>query len=113
MLPFSYVLKLLPALDAWIKAGDAVERCSRCLLFLLKVHHNQIVSNESLVPIVKSLRESVLPRVTALKDAVGFNLAALRFLDYEIRSAGIRTFDDAEAVASGAGAPTKKLKLVT
>ena len=58
-------------------------------------------------------RENVLPRVTALKDAVGFNLAALRFLDLEVRSAGIRTFEDAEAVAAGAGAPTKKLKLVT
>ena len=61
----------------------------------------------------RARRESVLPRVTALKDAVGFNVAALRFLDHEIRSAGIRTFEDADAVASGAGAPTKKLKLVT
>ena len=37
VLPFAYILKLLPFLDTWIEDGKAVERCSRCLLFLLKV----------------------------------------------------------------------------
>eukprot|EP00038_Savillea_parva_P029164 m.69241 g.69241 ORF g.69241 m.69241 type:complete len:912 (+) comp8569_c0_seq2:139-2874(+) len=112
VLPFAYILKLLPFLDTWIEDGKAVERCSRCLLFLLKVHHNQIVANDNLVPVVQSLQAHVHPKVTALKDTIGFNLAALRFLDAEVKSAGIRTFEDAEAVAGGAGVATKRLKIV-
>jgi hypothetical protein len=155
----------MPFLDEWIAGGDAIERSSRCLLFLLKVrvfccsydmsgwplsrsawnnvlaprnpisyvmhdftlahtypplshapglqvHHNQLVANDEMVPVMQSLKTHVPVKVTALKDTIGFNMAALRFLEDEVKAAGIRTFEDAEAVASGAGVATKRLKLV-
>lgn len=112
VLPFAYVLKLVPFLNDWIAGGHAVEVCTRGLLFLLKVHHNQIVANEAMVEVVQALQGHVHGKVTALKDAIGFNMAALRFLEQEVKSAGIRTFEDVEAAAAGEGVPTKRLKLV-
>jgi len=44
----------------------------------------QIVSNASLIPTFDSLRTSVYPAVSKLKDQIGFNLAGLRFLKQEI-----------------------------
>lgn len=36
-LPFGNVITVLPHLDAWIKTGQAVERSTHCLLFLMQV----------------------------------------------------------------------------
>eukprot|EP00041_Stephanoeca_diplocostata_P026325 m.707758 g.707758 ORF g.707758 m.707758 type:complete len:973 (+) comp22936_c1_seq3:138-3056(+) len=89
VLPFSYAMKLLPYLDKWIKGGAAVERSTRCVLFLMTVHHNQIVSNEKMVPVLQSLRTNTLPQITQLKDTIGFNMAGLRFLQQQINEAGM------------------------
>jgi len=102
VLPFAYVTKLIPFLDAWIEKGLQTERCIRCLHLLFKIHMNQIVSNQALVPIMDSLRRKVLPGISRVKDEIGFNLAGLRFLKQEIESRGVHTFEDvAERVERG------------
>ena len=52
MLPFSYVADLLYILERLLAASGEVELVSRCLTFLLRVHHGQIVTNGVLAPIV-------------------------------------------------------------
>ena len=112
VLPFTYAIKLVPFFDQWIQASKSVERCCRCLFFLLKVHHNQITSNEMLLPTLQSLREHALPQITTLKDTIGFNLAGLNFLRQELVSSGIRNFQDVEDLAAGAKAAQKKRKMI-
>ena len=53
---------------------------SRIIFFLLKTHHHQIVANRvmrtALIPLRRSLREGLRRQ----KDTLGYNLAALRFV---------------------------------
>lgn len=87
VLPFSYVIDLLKLLDHFITNGWDVELSCRCLLFLLRVHHGQITSNQMLIPVIDRLRKVTIEKVTNLRDCVGFNLAGLQFLQQEIEQA--------------------------
>ena len=53
---------------------------SRIIFFLLKTHHHQIVANRvmrtALIPLRRNLREGLRRQ----KDTIGYNLAALRFI---------------------------------
>ena len=53
---------------------------ARIIFFLLKTHHHQIVANRvmrtALIPLRRSLREGLRRQ----KDTLGYNLAALRFV---------------------------------
>ena len=53
---------------------------SRIIFFLLKTHHHQIVANRvmrtALIPLRRSLREGLRRQ----KETLGYNLAALRFV---------------------------------
>jgi len=112
VLPFTYVMQMIPYLDNWIKKEQSVERCTRCLHLLLRIHMRQIVSNASLIPTFDSLRTSVYPAVSKLKDQIGFNLAGLRFLKQEIEVLGTHTFAQVQDVAEN-GAIKKKRKVLT
>ena len=53
---------------------------SRIIFFLLKTHHHQIVANRvmrtALIPLRRNLREGLRRQ----KETIGYNLAALRFI---------------------------------
>ncbi|XP_041353923.1 WD repeat-containing protein 3-like [Gigantopelta aegis] len=96
VLPFSYVTQLIKILDQILKAGWETELTSRCLLFLLRVHHGQLTSNQVLLPVIDRLRTHIVSRVTELRDQIGFNLAGLEFLHKQVESAGeIKFFAEA------------------
>ena len=67
VMPFSYTTQLLPLLDEFIKHGWEVELSCRCLFFLLRIHHGQITSNQSLLPIVDRLRTNTEMMVENLR----------------------------------------------
>ncbi len=65
---------------------------SRILFFLLKTHHHQIVSNRIMRTTLVALRESVRAALSRQKQTLGYNIAALRFIQrgYEAdRTAGL------------------------
>lgn len=95
VLPFSYVENLLTLIDVWMKNSWEVEKCTRCLTFLLKIHHNQITSNKVLVSTIESLKLHTRQSVLQLKDQVGFNLAGLRFLQQQLQMKDVMFFEDA------------------
>ncbi|XP_046574753.1 LOW QUALITY PROTEIN: WD repeat-containing protein 3-like [Haliotis rubra] len=96
VLPFNYVMDLLKVLDIFLQAGWEPELSCRCLLFLLRVHHGQITSSQTLLPVIDRLRSSTLSQVTQLRDQIGFNLAGLQFLQSQIeRSDEVVFFKDA------------------
>jgi U3 small nucleolar RNA-associated protein 12 len=67
VLPFSFVMDFLKLLNEWIKNGWEIELSCRCLFFLLRIHHNQIVSSKALVSVMDSLRQNTRKRVTELR----------------------------------------------
>ena len=56
MLPFSYVADLLYILERLLVNGGEVELVTRCLTFLLRVHHGQIITTGVLAPVIERLQ---------------------------------------------------------
>ena len=67
VMPFSQVTCLLHLLDIWLGNGWEVELCCRCLFFLLRVHHHQLVTNSTLLPIIDSLKQHTSQQVSQIK----------------------------------------------
>ena len=100
--------------------GQSVTLVSRIMVFLLKTHHHQIVAQRamrnSLIPLRRHLREALMRQ----KDMVGYNLAALRYMQRQADAAHSASFlenlSDAEriqALRDQAEGETKKRKRVT
>uniref|UniRef100_H3CIA2 WD repeat-containing protein 3 n=1 Tax=Tetraodon nigroviridis TaxID=99883 RepID=H3CIA2_TETNG len=92
VLPFSYVPELLKLFNAYIQQGLEVELVCRCLFFLLRIHFGQISSNQMLLTVMDQLRTNTLARVGQIRDVMGFNSAALQFLQRELESKEEVTF---------------------
>uniref|UniRef100_A0A3B3YF43 Small-subunit processome Utp12 domain-containing protein n=1 Tax=Poecilia mexicana TaxID=48701 RepID=A0A3B3YF43_9TELE len=86
VLPFPYVPELLKLFSSYIQQGLEVELVCRCLFFLLKIHFGQITSNQMLVSVIDELKTNTLSKVCQIRDVLGFNSAALQFLQREIES---------------------------
>ncbi|XP_040003879.1 WD repeat-containing protein 3 [Xiphias gladius] len=86
VLPFAYVPELLKLFGSYIQQGLEVELVCRCLFFLLKIHFGQISSNQMLLSVIDELRMNTLSKVCEIRDVLGFNSAALQFLQREIES---------------------------
>lgn len=86
VLPFPYVPDLLKLCSSYIQQGLEVELVCRCLFFLLKIHFGQISSNQMMLSVIDELRTNTLSKVQEIRDMMGFNHAALLFLQREIES---------------------------
>jgi len=84
VLPFSNVIQFFDYLNEWIIEGKDIELNCRCLFFLLKSHHNQLIANKSIVKVLNSLRKNTRIQLQQFKDIVGFNHAALNYLKKNI-----------------------------
>jgi len=97
LLPFYHVTSLLRFATTLIARGKRVELCSQCVFFLLRLHHAQITASHELLPVVDTLLRETRKRLQRQKDAIGFNLAAMRFLQQQIEAeSGARLFADVE-----------------
>lgn len=93
-LPLSYATRMLHEADRWLAASWEVELACRCVLFLLRLHHNQIVSGTTArLPVLRSLRERARGRAAELRDIMGYNLAALRYFQREHSAQQVTLFD--------------------
>ncbi|KAF3843494.1 hypothetical protein F7725_002343 [Dissostichus mawsoni] len=86
VLPFPYVPELLRLFNSYIHQGLEVELVCRCLFFLLKIHFGQISSNQMMLSVIDELRTNTVTKVREIRDVMGFNSAALQFLQREIES---------------------------
>lgn len=110
-LPYEYALRLLAFLARLLEQGNEVELCVKCALTLLKVHHAQIVSAKAGVEALTALRRHARLRLTAMKDAIGTNMAGLRYLAADIEQAATANFfgDAADAPQSKRGHQRKRV----
>lgn len=95
VMPFDQMVEFLQLTDYWLERGWEVELTCRCLFFLLRVHHLQLMSSHPLLPTLLSLSQHTSTQITGLKDMYGFNLAGLQFLRRELESKGTRVFEEA------------------
>jgi U3 small nucleolar RNA-associated protein 12 len=72
--------------------GQNIALVSRIMIFLLKIHHHQIVAQRamrtSLLPLRKYLRDALMRQ----KEMVGYNLAALRYLQKQQEASHTASF---------------------
>ncbi|KAK3076416.1 hypothetical protein LTS18_013102, partial [Coniosporium uncinatum] len=81
VLPFSAVASLFTFLNIFIRRRWNISLTCRVLFFMLKTHQRQIVASRELKALLDGLRADLRKALTEWKDVVGFNLAALRFVE--------------------------------
>lgn len=69
---------------------------SRVLFFLLRTHHSQIVATRALRNTMLSLRRHLRDALRRQKETLGYNLAALKFLERQHVNATTSEFFDVE-----------------
>ncbi|XP_029433842.1 WD repeat-containing protein 3 isoform X2 [Rhinatrema bivittatum] len=86
VLPFSYIPDLLTLFNEYIQLAWEVELICRCLFFILRIHFGQITSNQLLLSVIESLKNTTVSKITQVRDVLGFNMAGLHFLKREIEA---------------------------
>eukprot|EP00536_Pseudo-nitzschia_multiseries_P003654 jgi/Psemu1/252842/estExt_Genewise1Plus.C_570058 len=80
VLPLGHVERVLYYLILLLRGGRGVEICARVSVFLVKTHQNQIMASRSTMVPLRELRRLLRERLSESRDAIGFNLAALRIV---------------------------------
>jgi len=78
VLPLHHLERLLYYLLILLRRGMGVELCAKVVVFLIKSHQHQIVSNHNLSIPLRELRKLLRNRLSQNQDTIGFNLAGLR-----------------------------------
>ncbi|KAK4050815.1 beta transducin [Microbotryomycetes sp. JL201] len=99
VLPFSKVAQLIEHLDVWASKSWEITTTSRVLFFLLRTHHSQIVATRSLRPIMISLRRHLRDALDRQKNTLGYNLAALRYVQRQHEAATTAEFYEKDVMA--------------
>lgn len=82
-----------------MKARLSTELLSRTVLFLMKLHHNQIVAGAVNRGLVAELKNGLDSNLRDLRSRFGFNASALTFVQAELAERDDATFRDASAKA--------------
>ena len=95
VLPLDMVQDLLAVIEKILSSGKEVEIATRCLLFLLEIHHGPLTGSRTMEELLTRLQAVVTKEVNSLKDVTGTNLAGLRFLSDRIEEKnGVEMFTD-------------------
>ncbi|KAF9975830.1 hypothetical protein BGZ73_000371 [Actinomortierella ambigua] len=98
VLPFNYVTSLLHWLDVFVQHEYNIHLICRILFFLIRSHHNQIVANRIMRPMLDSVRRHLREQLQKQKDMVGFNVAALDYIRRDYEANNTSEFFDEEAI---------------
>ncbi|KAK9480728.1 WD40-repeat-containing domain protein [Lipomyces japonicus] len=94
LLPFDRVLTLLRFIDIWTSKRWNITLSSRLLFFLLKTYYRQIISNETMRPMLDAVRGHLRDALRHQKDELGYNLAGLKFIRREYDAHHTKEFLD-------------------
>ncbi|RCH87615.1 hypothetical protein CU097_004334 [Rhizopus azygosporus] len=113
VLPFSKVMSLFSYIESWAKKNWNIILVSRVLFYIVKAHHNQIVANRMMRPMLDSIRFHLRTQLQRQKDIMGYNRAALTYLQQDWKSRNTAEFIDETTAANGKlGDEDKKRKFV-
>lgn len=77
-LPYDQAIILLKLLQTFIESKWNTVRVVDAIIFLLRIHHNQIANDKKILPLMIQLNKSVQSTVTQLVDTSGYNLHGLK-----------------------------------
>ncbi|KAF1992585.1 WD40 repeat-like protein [Aulographum hederae CBS 113979] len=96
VLPFSTLPALLTFLEIFVERRWNINLATRVLFFVLKTHQKQVVSSRELKARLESIRGAVRKGLGEWRDLVGFNNAALGFLEGRVADSGASRLEDVE-----------------
>ena len=96
VLPFSALPALFTFIAIWVRNRWHVSLACRVLFFMLKTHQKQIVASRELKGLLETMRVDLRNTLGGLKDVLGFNHAALRFLQDQVRENGTTRLEEVE-----------------
>jgi U3 small nucleolar RNA-associated protein 12 len=96
VLPFSVLPSLFTFINIWIRRQWDITLVCRVLFFMLKTHQRQIVASRELKKGLEGMRRDLRATLGEVKDVIGFNLAALRFVEGAVKERGMATLEDVE-----------------
>ncbi|CAM0136951.1 beta transducin [Umbelopsis sp. WA50703] len=108
VLPFSKVMSLINYLDQWAKKDWNIVLVCRILFTLLKTHHHQIVANRMMRPMLDSIRFHLRSQLQKHKDTMGYNRAALVYMQRDYKSKHMTEFQDEDGPSTDDGQEKKR-----
>ncbi|GAA5823771.1 hypothetical protein JCM11251_003286 [Rhodosporidiobolus azoricus] len=97
VLPFGRVMQLIEHIDVWAHRGWQLALTSRVLFFLLRTHHSQIVATRALRPTMVALKGHLRDALKKQKTTLGYNLAALKYLQRQHEANRVAEFYEQDA----------------
>ena len=97
VLSFDKLAALFTFLEIWAARQWNMALTCRILFFMLKTHHKQIVASKVMRPMLDGIRFNLRRSLQKQKDEMGFNLAALRFVENRIKEKGLIEYVDEAA----------------
>ena len=96
LLPYGAACELLQRLLPLLEEAPPAELMTRCVLFVLKVHHKQLVANAAMAAPLHRLDAALHGRLRRERTVLGYNFAALRMLKQVVEERDATSlFDDA------------------
>lgn len=113
LLPFSNVceiLEKLPKMAATRK--DQSELICKVVLFLFRIHHKPIVTNQILLPSIQKLIQNMESSIVELRDMIGTNIHSMSLLQRRIESRDkVELFKDATKARKAKERKQKKRRI--
>ena len=97
LLPFSVVTEILEKLPKLAESRkDQTELICKVVIFLFRIHHKPIVTNQILLPSIQKLLRSLESSVVELRDMIGSNVHSMGLLQRRIEGQDkVELFKDA------------------
>jgi U3 small nucleolar RNA-associated protein 12 len=94
VLPFSALSALFTFIAIWVRRQWNTNLVCRVLFFMLNTHQKQIVASRELKAMLEGMRSDLRQTLGGMKDVLGFNIAALRFVGDRVQENGISRLED-------------------
>lgn len=103
VLPFSALPALFTFISVWVQRQWDINLVCRVLFFMLKTHQRQIGASKELKKTLEGMRGHLRHTLGDMKNLMGFNIAALKFIEYKTKDQSIATIEDVDASETQSG----------
>ena len=107
-LPLDHCASLLRYTLRWLECGIAVELATRVATFVVRAHSAVLCRSTVYAPLLDKLARSATQRLREYRDEIGFNEAALNYLQRELEAKNVRVFTDTNKTLRDVRAAARK-----
>ena len=95
-LPFSQVISLFKCIETWVVDGKQPTLCAKIVLYLLQIHHDEIVNTKALTEPLAVIKTELRKQLINFRDQVGYNHYGLVYLAREYKANQVNHFGEPE-----------------